>query len=66
MNTKELARLLKSDRYMIHYDYSAETTACGKNNDFRLITVEPQTLTCKKCRKVLAANPGWKRDYRNW
>ena len=50
----------------IHYDKSANTTACGRDNNFRLITVEPQTLTCKKCRKTLAANPVWKRDYRNY
>lgn len=50
----------------IHYDYSAEETACGRPTNFRMVTVEPRTLTCKKCRKILAANPGWRRDYRNW
>lgn len=50
----------------IHYDYSATQTACQRNNNFRLVTVEPQTLTCRKCRKVLATNAAWKRDYRNW
>ena len=50
----------------IHYDQSADQTACGVNNNLRLVTVEPQTLTCRKCRRVLAQNPGRKRDYRNW
>jgi len=50
----------------IHYDRSANETACGQNNNFRLITVEPQTLTCRACARILAKNPGWKRDYRNW
>lgn len=50
----------------IHYDKTAELTGCGQNNNLRLVTVEPQTLTCRKCRKVLTANPSWRRDYRNW
>ena len=51
---------------LIHYDKSARLTACEFDNNFRLITVEPGTVTCKRCRKILAANPGWKRDYRDW
>lgn len=50
----------------IHYDQTADQTACGRNSNLRLVTVEPQTLTCKKCRKTLAAHPGWRRGYRNW
>ena len=50
----------------IHYDKSAQRTACDRDNDLRLITVEPQTVTCGKCARILAQNPGWKRDYRNW
>jgi hypothetical protein len=30
------------------------------------VTVEPQTLNCKKCRRVLEQQPAWRRGYRNW
>lgn len=63
MNTNQRSALRDK---AIHYDQTVDQTACGRGNNFRLVTVEPRTLTCKKCRKTLAANPGWRRDYRNW
>jgi hypothetical protein len=50
----------------VHYDYSADWTACGKPNESRLLSVEPPALTCRKCIARLNLSPGWRRDYRNW